>query len=219
MTASDDFEIETDQLADAVTAFANGNPILAYDSADRENEVDIIYPAATVEPQDVTRLRNDAGGLICVALSDTVATALELPFARDTLDHPVAASEELKYDDRSAASITVNHRDTFTGITDQDRSVTINRLGALAADPTTEAFVEEFRSPGHVQLLRAAPNLLADRRGHTEFAIALTAKANRAPVAVVCEMLDDETGGALSPAAAKRYAASEELVYVDMSER
>jgi 3,4-dihydroxy 2-butanone 4-phosphate synthase len=35
---------------------------------------------------------------------------------------------------------------------------------------------------------------------------------------VVCEMLDDETGGALSPAAARAYAERHGLVYVEGSD-
>ncbi|RQG99180.1 3,4-dihydroxy-2-butanone-4-phosphate synthase [Natrarchaeobius oligotrophus] len=218
MTNADRVGIETDRVTDAIAAFKAGDPILAYDSADRENEVDMVYPACVVQPADVARMRNDAGGLICVALSDAVTATLELPFAREAIDHPVAASDSLEYDARSASSLTVNHRDTFTGITDRDRAVTISELGALAAEPCLGTFVEQFRSPGHVQLLRAAPELLADRRGHTEFAVALAQNANRPPAAVVCEMLDDETGTALDPDDAKRYAESEGLVYVDMSD-
>jgi len=99
----------------------------------------------------------------------------------------------------------VNHRDTYTGITDNDRALTIGELGAAAADPAAADFAERFRSPGHVHLLRAAPGLHADRRGHTEYAVALALAADRPPAAVVCEMLDDETGEALGPEAARRY--------------
>jgi len=134
---------------------------------------------------------------------------------QELLDHPTAADHELAYDDRSSFSLTVNHRETFTGITDADRSLTIRELAAMAAEPDAEAFAESFRSPGHVHLLRAAPNLLADREGHTELGIALAAAADQPPGVVVCEMLDDETGAALPPAAARSYAEREGLVYVE----
>jgi len=199
----------------AVDAFARGEPVLIHDAADREGETDIIYPAGSVTPAAVARLRNDAGGLVCVALSDAVAETLELPFMQSMLDHPTSADHELAYDERSSFSLTVNHRDTFTGITDDDRSLTIRELARLAADPDPEAFAESFRSPGHVHLLRAAPDLLADREGHTELGIALAAAADRPPAVVVCEMLDDETGGALPPAEARAYAAEAGLHYVE----
>jgi len=209
-------ESETDvDTADAVEAFARGEPELIHDAADREGETDIVYPAGSVTPEAVARMRNDAGGLVCVALSDAIAEALELPFMHEVLDHPTAADHDLSYDDHSSFSLTVNHRETFTGITDADRSLTIRELAAIAIDPDAEAFAESFRSPGHVHLLRAAPDLLDDRQGHTELGMALAAAADQPPAVVVCEMLDDETGAALPPTAARAYAEREGLVYVE----
>ncbi|WP_459193762.1 3,4-dihydroxy-2-butanone-4-phosphate synthase [Halosimplex sp. J119] len=199
----------------AIEALRRGDPVLVHDAADREGETDLIYPAGAVTPDAVARMRNDAGGLVCVALGDAVAAAFDLPYLREAIDHPAAADHELGYDDRSSFSLTVNHRDTYTGITDEDRALTITELGAAAADPEATDFATEFRAPGHVHVLRAAPGLLADREGHTELALALAAAADLPPAMVVCEMLDDETGGARSPAAARTYADREGLVYVE----
>jgi 3,4-dihydroxy 2-butanone 4-phosphate synthase len=208
----------TGDVERAVAAVRRGDPVLIHDAADREGETDLIYPAGTVTPEAVARLRNDAGGLVCVALSDAVSRAFELPYQQDVLDHPAAADHDLGYDERSSFSLTVNHRDTYTGITDADRALTITRLAEAAADPDAVAFADEFRAPGHVHLLRAAPDLVADREGHTELALVLAAAAGRPPVMVVCEMLDDGTGGALSPAAAREYANRHGLAYVEGSE-
>jgi 3,4-dihydroxy 2-butanone 4-phosphate synthase len=199
----------------AVDAFRRGDPVLVHDAADREGETDLVYPAHAVDSEAVRRMRNDAGGLVCVALSDAVATAWDLPFVQDTIDHPLAADHDLAYDERSSFSLTVNHRDTFTGITDDDRALTISRIGELAADADAAAFAEEFRAPGHVHLLRAAPDLLDDREGHTELGIALADAADQPPAAVVCEMLDDRTGQALVPEDARSYADRHDLVYVE----
>jgi 3,4-dihydroxy 2-butanone 4-phosphate synthase len=199
----------------AVEAVRRGDPVLVHDAADREGETDLIYPASAVTADAVARLRNDAGGLVCVALSDAVARSFELPWAQDALDHPAAADHDLAYDERSSFSLTVNHRDTYTGITDEDRALTITELAAAAADPASADFAANFRTPGHVHLLRGAPNLVADRQGHTELALELAAAAGRPPAMVVCEMLDDETGQALSPAAARAYADRHGLVYVE----
>lgn len=198
----------------AIKAFQARKPVLIHDSDNREGEIDMVYPSLTVEPDDVARLRNDAGGLICVALSHEVAEAFDLPFLADELSHPASQNKEIDYDERSSFSLPVNHVDSFTGITDIDRSLTITRLGSAAIDPKTIEFSNEFHSPGHIHILRAAPNLLAEREGHTELGIALAKATGRAPAVVVCEMLDDETGQALSKKNARRYAFRHDLPYI-----
>ena len=213
--AATDPDTDADAVERTIAAFRRGDPVLVHDAADREGETDLVYPARDVDAAAVARMRNDAGGLVCVALSDAVSEELGLPFVQETIDHGLAADHELAYDERSSFSLTVNHRETFTGITDADRALTISELGSLAAAPDYERFVDAFRAPGHVHLLRAAPGLLADREGHTELGIALAEAADREPAVVVCEMLDDETGGALSPADARAYAHRHGLVYVE----
>jgi 3,4-dihydroxy 2-butanone 4-phosphate synthase len=212
---ADAVDAEADAAERALASFRRGEPVLVHDAADREGETDMIYPAGAVTPRAVARMRNDAGGLVCVALSDAVSETLGLPFLQESLDHPLTADHDLAYDERSSFSLTVNHRDTFTGITDEDRALTIAELGALAAAPDRPTFEETFRAPGHVHLLRAAPDLLDDRRGHTELGIALAHATDTPPAVVVCEMLDDETGGARSPADARAYAERNDLVYVE----
>jgi len=208
----------TSNVDAAVSAFRAGDPILIHDAADREGETDIVYPAGGVTPGAVARMRNDAGGLVCVALGHEVAEALDLPFVQEVIDHPLAADHDLAYDERSSFSLTVNHRDTFTGITDEDRALTITELAAAASDPDAVEFAEAFRAPGHVHLLRAAPDLLDDRLGHTELGVALAAAADQSPAVVVCEMLDDETGEALPPSAARAYGERNDIPYVEGSE-
>ena len=209
-----------DAVSRALAAFSAGEPVLIHDFDDREGETDIVYPASAVGPADVARLRNDAGGLVCVALSHDVAEAVGLPFLDGVIDHPTAADHDLAYDDRSSFSLPVNHRDTFTGITDEDRALTISELSgaaeaALAGGYDAADFAADFRSPGHVNLLRGAPNLLADRKGHTELGLVLADAADLPAAVVVCEMLDDESGAALSPAAARDSARRSDLVYVE----
>jgi 3,4-dihydroxy 2-butanone 4-phosphate synthase len=210
-----------DAVDRAVAAFREGRPVCVHDFDDREGETDLIYPARAVDSDAVARMRNDAGGLICVALSDAVADAADLPYLADVVDHPAGENEDLAYGDRSSFSLTVNHRDTFTGVTDADRALTISELGAFAADDDVadgldaEDFAAAFRAPGHVNLLRAAAGLLDERRGHTELGLALAEAADLPPAVVVCEMLDDETGDALSTAAAREYAARNDIPFVE----
>lgn len=214
-TAASESTLTESEFQRALESFQSGEPLLVHDAADREGETDLIYHADFVTPDAVARMRNDAGGLVCVALSNDVADAFDLPFFTDEVDHPAAADHELGYDERSSFSFTVNHRDTYTGITDSDRSTTIRALGEAAADPSTTDFAAAFRVPGHVHLLRAAPDLLAQREGHTELGLALADAADLTPAVVVCEMLDDETGAALTPTDARAYADRYDFAYLE----
>jgi 3,4-dihydroxy 2-butanone 4-phosphate synthase len=78
----------------AVGAFARGRPVLIHDADDREDETDLVSPASAVVPDDVARLRTDAGGLICVTLSAPVAEAFDLPFLVDVVGHPIVGDED-----------------------------------------------------------------------------------------------------------------------------
>ncbi|WP_255152172.1 3,4-dihydroxy-2-butanone-4-phosphate synthase [Halorarius halobius] len=198
----------------AISQFEAGEPVLIHDSQDREGETDFVVAAESVTPRTVARMRNDAGGLICVAVPSHVADAFGLSFLHEKLDHP-ATKNDPEYDSRSSFSLSVNHRDTYTGITDNDRSHTITSLAAAARAPAETEFGAEFRVPGHVPVLRAAEGLLADRRGHTELSIALANVTDIAPAIVVCEMLDDESGQALAPEEAQRYAADHGYAFVE----
>jgi len=201
-------------MREALEDLREGNPVLVHDSGDREDEVDMIYAAEAVGSEDVARLRNDAGGLVCVAVHPDASHSLGLPYTEDALselddvdDRLVDA--DLDYDDRSSFSLWVNHRSTRTGITDDDRSKTIRRLADATETVLSGGLFDlasEFRSPGHVAVLRAHDDLLNGRRGHTEMGVALALEADLTPAVVVCEMLDDETGGALSVEDAREYA-------------
>lgn len=204
------------QFKEAIHALRNGDPVLLYDGDDREAEVDMVYAAEHIDADAVARLRNDAGGLICTAIAYNPAERLGLPYYRDAIDHPAVEDTEREYGDRSSFSLWVNHTDTYTGITDNDRATTIQHLTDAAADDnyTADDFAADFTTPGHVAVLRAADELLGERQGHTEMGVYLVQKAQCAPVAVVCEMLDSDTGEALSREDAEEYAEDRGLVFL-----
>ena len=216
-------------LQRAIEALRTGAFILVYDGDGREAETDLTIASEFVSPASIRTLRKEAGGLICMTLSGEVRARIGLPFMADVLrratpTYPVLgaiSTEDMKYDRHSAFSISVNHRDTFTGVTDIDRAKTISRLAAIAKEATkrengwaADVFANEFRSPGHVPLLNAAGPLLAERRGHTELTTALMIMAGLAPTATICEMMADD-GHAVSKEDAKAYARARNLVFLE----
>jgi 3,4-dihydroxy 2-butanone 4-phosphate synthase len=217
-------------IDEALKAFRRGEPVLLYDFDHREGETDIAIPAVNVTPQDVAMMRIDGGGLICVALHPLAADKLSIPFMQDILRAasekfpellPLSRGNDIKYDSRSSFALWVNHRDTFTGITDIDRATTIRRLGEVVDMVMTNGdfdLASEFRSPGHVAVLRAAINLTYDRVGQTELSVALAEMAGVSPAVAICEMLDAETGKALSKDRAFQYAEEKGIPFVEGKE-
>jgi 3,4-dihydroxy 2-butanone 4-phosphate synthase len=215
-----------DSIEDAIQALRNGEPILVYDADGREEETDILAAGQFVTPDVVRRMRRDGGGLICTAVHPGIATRLGIPFIVDVWKsakerYPVLddlEANDIPYDEKSSFSITINHRKTFTGITDKDRSLTITEFAKLGErslnglDP--REFGRNFRSPGHVILLRAADGLLEKRQGHTELSVALMEMAGLVPVATICEMMADD-GHALPIRDSRKYAEEHGLVFLE----
>lgn len=221
----------TNNIVKAIDAIRQGKMFLLFDAEGREAETDLTILALAVTPEDVKIMRKDGGGLICVALDPVACEKMDLPFMADvvrsahecssTLGTTVERGGDLRYDSRSSFSIWVNHRNTRTGIPDNDRALTIKKLGevvekTLAGEKVN--FGSEFRTPGHVATLRAAKGLINERLGQTELSIALAKIANVTPAMVVCEMLDDNTGRALSKEDAKAYADKHGMIFVEGSE-
>ncbi|MCJ7478638.1 MAG: 3,4-dihydroxy-2-butanone-4-phosphate synthase [Candidatus Nanohaloarchaeota archaeon QJJ-7] len=200
-------------VEEALRSLQEGGPVLVYDSDGREEETDVIIPAGNIGWRDVRFLRNEAGGLICVAMPWEAGERFEIPLLEEKLDF--GGSPE--YDDRSSFSLPVNHRSTRTGVTDRDRATTIRELAEALETPSL-SFREEFRSPGHVPILLAAEELLDQRCGHTELAVNLMKEAGLKPAAVVSEMIDDDTGRALQKREAENYANENGLVFVEGQE-
>jgi len=218
-----------DDLSQALEALREGRFILVYDGDGREEETDLTIASQFVKPSAIRTLRKEAGGLICVTLSSDVHRKIGLPLMADVLrdagrTYPIleaVSAENLKYDRHSTFSLTVNHKDTFTGITDTDRALTISRLATVAGEAVkrengwaAHVFADEFRSPGHVPVLNAAEPLLVARKGHTELTTALMLMAGLTPSATICEMMADDDR-ARTRNDAKAYARDHNLVLLE----
>lgn len=212
-------------INDALTALQEGKFILLYDFDDRERETDFAIRADAVTPRHIMLMRKDGGGLICTAIHPFAAQRLGLPFARDVLASTNVAEKEgeIPYDrkNHSSFSLWVNHKSTFTGITDRDRAHTVNEIAEQvrkSLNGGSANFATQFRTPGHMAILRAADRLLDQRRGQTELSVALAEMAKITPAITICEMLDDDSGYALSKADAQDYARKHGLVFIEGQE-
>jgi 3,4-dihydroxy 2-butanone 4-phosphate synthase len=188
--------------SDAITAVRNGNPVLIFDADTREGETDIVIPSQFITSDFIRIMRKDGGGLICTTVKQDYAEKLGLPYIEDLfrkcldMDKSILNADDMKYDKDSTFSITINSRDTFTGISDNDRSLTVRHFADFIADmetkdKTQKSFGSVFRTPGHIHLLIARNGYFSRRRGHTELSTYLVEQAGLAPSATIVEMLDD----------------------------
>lgn len=222
----------------ACAALRRGEIVCLYDADGREEETDMVVASQFATPEAIRRLRMDAGGLVCTTVAPEHHRKLGLPFLADLVrgmasTHPILAklnADDIRYDpSKSSFGITINHRSTFTGVPDTDRSFTVQHLARLLSDCDTlgssaaqGAFGAAFRSPGHVILLNGAEGGLARRQGHTELSLELARQAGLVPSTTICEMLspapvdgnDRDAGRALGKRAAREYAERHGLVFL-----
>ena len=221
-----------EKIKQAIADLHNGKFILIYDDDKREGETDLVVASEFVTPKSIRTMRKDGGGLIFIMTSKEVANKLKLPFLADMYSHiddkyPVLKAlvpNDIPYDSKSSFSLYINHRETFTGITDIDRSLTMKKFAELTKKVdtlndghATVMFGKEFRSPGHVPICVAAEKLLDKRKGHTELVVSMMIMANLSPVGSGCEIMGDD-GRALQREDAQKYAKKHNLVFLEGKE-
>ena len=211
----------------AISSLKRGEFVMIHDSDGRENEIDMVVAAEFVTPEHIVRMRKHAGGLICLAIDNPLAEKLQLKYMHNMLSLSNQLDEESKkmimgtapYGDHPTFSISINHKQTYTGITDRDRALTIKEMSTLYQKENPKQFFNStFKTPGHVPLLIASNGLLSSRTGHTEMSVYLTQLANLSPITAICEMMDSETYSALSVNKAEKYAKENAIPFIDGKE-
>lgn len=211
----------------ALEDIRQGKVVLVYDFDDREGEADLTVASQFTTFETIRFMRKYAGGLVCTTTPYERARDLGLPYITDVYrsdpgNYPLLkamVSDDLPYDNkRSSFGITINHRETFTGITDSDRAMTITRFAeVIFQDKPDEEIIKdlgkEFRSPGHVHLLNASEGLVSTRKGHTELCTALMYMAGVHPSATICEMMGDD-GKALNKKEILKFAEEHDIVFI-----
>ena len=216
-------------LAEAIAALKAGRFVLVHDDKARENEIDMVVAAEHIKPYHIAAMRKDAGGLVCLAVANEITSKLGLVYMHDIIAdmgkiNPIFSKlteGRATYGDKPSFSIAVNHRSTHTGITDEDRALTILKMAEVCQNIDRggiEQFARDFRAPGHVPILIASKRLLHDRMGHTELCVYLTQLADISPAVAICEMMDLVTHRALSIEAGQKYAAKFGIPLIDASE-
>ncbi|MBL0708862.1 MAG: bifunctional 3,4-dihydroxy-2-butanone 4-phosphate synthase/GTP cyclohydrolase II [Sulfurimonas sp.] len=166
----------TQRVLEAIEEIKKGRMIIMCDDEDRENEGDLVYAAAFSTPQSVNFMATHARGLICVALSSTIATRLNL--------NPMVNSNTSSYE--TAFTVSVDAKDALTGISAGERDDTIKIL----ANPISHAM--ELVKPGHIFPLIAKDGGTLLRTGHTEGSVDICRLAGLSEAGVICEIIKED---------------------------
>src|SRR3954471_20597674 len=162
----------------------NGRMIILVDAEDRENEGDLFMPAQMATPQAINFMAKYGRGLICLALTQERANALQLPM--------MTQFNGTRH--KTAFTVSIEAKEgVSTGISAHDRAHTI----AVAIDPTKGA--DYLTNPGHVFPLVARSGGVLFRAGHTEAAVDIARLAGLIPAGVICEIMNDDGSMARLP--------------------
>lgn len=162
-------------IEEALEALRQGQLILCTDDPDRENEGDFICAAQFATTENVNFMAVHGKGLICMPMSAAYASKLRLPqMVSDNTDNH-----------ETAFTVSIDHVDTSTGISAAERSITAMKCVEPDAKP------EDFRRPGHMFPLRAKPNGVLERNGHTEATVDLLRLAGLEECGLCCEIMAD----------------------------
>ena len=165
------------KIEDAISAIARGEMVIVVDDQDRENEGDIVFASQDATAEKIAFMMNKARGLICVSMEGSRLDELDIPLMVPN------NTESLK----TAFTVSVDYLPgTTTGISAADRAATVKALLDPSAKP------DEFARPGHIFPLRANPNGVLGRPGHTEAAVDLCRLAGKSPSGVICEIANDD---------------------------
>lgn len=153
-----------------------GRPVLVTDDEQRENEGDVIVAAEYATTENVNFMATWARGLICMPMDSSLVKKLDLQqmVSENTDNHC------------TAFTVSIDHIDTTTGISAEERSITAIKCVDDSAKPS------DFRRPGHMFPLEAREGGVLRRAGHTEATVDLMTLAGLKPCGLCCEIMNDD---------------------------
>lgn len=153
-----------------------GKIVMVSDDEDRENEGDFICAAEFATTENINFMATHGKGLICMPMDRSMIDKLNIPqMVSDNTDNH-----------ETAFTVSIDHKDTTTGISAAERSVTAMKCAEDGAKP------EDFRRPGHMFPLLAKQYGVLERNGHTEATVDLLNIAGRKPCGLCCEIMRED---------------------------
>jgi 3,4-dihydroxy 2-butanone 4-phosphate synthase / GTP cyclohydrolase II len=176
-TSTDSGKPIFDSIDVILHSIKQGQMVIVVDDENRENEGDLVMAGQWVTPEAVTFMARLGGGLICVPTTESRLRQLGIsemvPDNRDSFRTDFQVSVD------AAKGIS-------TGISGADRARTVQVMSDPISVPT------DLVQPGHIFPLRAKSGGVLQRAGHTEAAVDLAQMAGCRPVAMICEIMNDD---------------------------
>ncbi len=176
-------ETKFNTMEEVLEDLRQGKIVVMMDDEDRENEGDVICAAEFATLENVNFMASCARGLICMPMSEEYTNKLNLPqmCAENTDNHC------------TAFTVSIDYKDTTTGISAYERGITARMVADDNAKPS------DFRRPGHMFPLLAKKGGVLERNGHTEATVDLCRLAGLKPVGLCCEIMKEDGTMARTP--------------------
>jgi len=163
-------------IEEALDELCNGKIVIVTDDEGRENEGDFICAAQFATTENVNFMAVNGKGLICMPISEDICTKLQFPqMVTENMDNH-----------STAFTVSIDHVETGTGISAEERSITAMKCIDVNAKPG------DFRRPGHMFPLVAKKNGVLERNGHTEATVDLMRLAGLRECGLCCEIMGDD---------------------------
>ncbi|MFC7681970.1 bifunctional 3,4-dihydroxy-2-butanone-4-phosphate synthase/GTP cyclohydrolase II [Paenibacillus sp. GCM10028914] len=171
-----DNQFKFSSIEEAIDDLKQGKVVIVVDDEDRENEGDFIALADKATPEVINFMITEGRGLVCLPITQERANELDLqPMVTQNTDYH-----------GTAFTVSIDHKDTTTGISAFERSLTVQGI----LDP--DAAPSDFRRPGHMFPLIAKNGGVLRRAGHTEAAVDLARLCGSFPAGVICEIMKED---------------------------
>ncbi len=183
-TLLSEFGSPLERVERALEALRAGKGVMVLDDENRENEGDMVFVAETMTIEQMAMSIRHGSGIVCVCITEE---------RRQQLDLPMMVENNTSHF-HTAFTVTIEAaQGVTTGVSAADRLTTVRAAAADNAKPS------DLNRPGHVFPLRAQPGGVLTRGGHTEASIDLATLAGFKPVAVLCELTNDDGTMARAP--------------------
>lgn len=163
-------------IKNAIEDLKNGKILIVVDDDNTENGGAFVMASELVKKEDVNFMMKHGAGIIHMALTEERMDELNLP-------QVISGNKQLQ---ASGYSFSLDHIDSGSGISAEDRAFTIRKL-------TEEGeATNRFKMPGHVFPIKAIKGGVLKRASNTEAAVDLAVIAGLYPSGILSEVLNED---------------------------